>query len=48
MNKTLSKEILNRARLRNKFLKDRPDYSKKSIQDKVLCVFCQKAKKVIL
>ena len=45
MNKTLSKEIINRARLRNKFLKDRPDYSKKSIQDKVLCVFCQKAKK---
>ena len=33
MNKTLSKEIMKRTRLRNKFLKNRNDYNKKDFSD---------------
>ena len=34
MNKTLSKEMIKRPRLRNKFLKNRDEYNKKSFQNK--------------
>ena len=38
MNKALSKEIMSRTRLRNKFLNDRSEENKRSIQNKSIIV----------
>ena len=45
INKTLSKEMMKRTRLRNKILKDRNYYNKREIQNKGTTVCLPKRKK---
>ena len=50
MNKSLSKEIMKRTRLRNKFLKDRnkEDKGRYSKQRNLLCIIYKKDEKSLL